>query len=205
LIPPREPRPDETDDPEPEGLEPPPLPRIAPHRGTAVLVLGILGLVVCFVCGIVAWAMGAGDLRAMRRGTMDRSGEGMTRAGFVLGIVGTFLNAIVVLGAIVSLMSVRVYEAFGHSNRGIAEAQLSNFADAIQRYRMDNHGKLPSSLEDLTHKTDRSPEPIMTSVPKDPWDNQYEYRQLGGKEFAVRSSGEDGIWDTDDDIVWPKR
>lgn len=39
-----------------------------PHRGAVILVLGILGLVVCLICGIVAWVMGNGDLRAMQAG-----------------------------------------------------------------------------------------------------------------------------------------
>ena len=34
-----------------------------PHRGAAVLVLGILGIVICFICGIIAWIMGQGDLK----------------------------------------------------------------------------------------------------------------------------------------------
>jgi len=32
-----------------------------PHRGTTVLVLGIRGLVVCPICGIIAWVMAKGD------------------------------------------------------------------------------------------------------------------------------------------------
>jgi len=65
----------------------------APHRGTAVLVLGIVGIVVCFICGIIAWATGAGDLRAMREGRMDPSGEGATRAGMICGIIAWSMGA----------------------------------------------------------------------------------------------------------------
>jgi hypothetical protein len=64
---------------------------LAPHRGTAVLILGILGIVVCGPLGIVAWVMGNSDLAAMRRGEMDPSGESMTRAGQILGIISTVL------------------------------------------------------------------------------------------------------------------
>jgi general secretion pathway protein G len=123
-------------------------------------------------------------------------------AGFTLV---ELMVVIVILGGLIGLVGLNVFGALGTSNKGIAEAQLSSFADAIQRYRMDNHGKLPSSLEDLTQKTDRSPEPIMSSIPKDPWDNAYEYRTLNNKEFVLRSSGEDGIADNEDDIVWPKK
>jgi hypothetical protein len=62
--------------------------RAQPHRGGVVLTLGILSLVVsCFPLGIVAWVMGNNDLEAMRRGRMDPSGEGLTVAGKVCGII----------------------------------------------------------------------------------------------------------------------
>ncbi len=66
-------------------------PMMRPHRGTLILVLGILGIVLCFICGIVAWVMGNADLREMQAGTMDPSGEGLTKAGKICGMVGTIL------------------------------------------------------------------------------------------------------------------
>jgi hypothetical protein len=52
-----------------------------PHRGTLILVLGILGLVVCGPLAIVAWVLGSGDLKEMDAGTMDPAGRGNTQAG----------------------------------------------------------------------------------------------------------------------------
>ena len=46
---------------------------LKPHRGAVVLVLGILGLAVCLICGIIAWVMGNNDLREMDAGIMDPS------------------------------------------------------------------------------------------------------------------------------------
>jgi hypothetical protein len=66
--------------------------RQSPHRGATVLVLGILGILVCFILGIIAWSMGSGDLKAMDRGRMDPSGRGLTQAGMVLGIISTLLT-----------------------------------------------------------------------------------------------------------------
>ena len=62
-----------------------------PHRGTTVLVLGILGLVLCAPLGIAAWIMGNGDLKEMDAGTMDPSGRGNTNAGRICGIIATIL------------------------------------------------------------------------------------------------------------------
>lgn len=69
-----------------------PIPQqLRPHRGTVILVLGILGLVCCFICGIVAWVMANGDLREMQAGRMDPSGQGLTQAGKICGIISVVL------------------------------------------------------------------------------------------------------------------
>jgi hypothetical protein len=62
---------------------------VQPHRGTTILVLGILSLVLCSPLGIAAWVMGNTDLQAIRRGQMDPSGEGTTQAGRICGMIGT--------------------------------------------------------------------------------------------------------------------
>ncbi|MBX3744381.1 MAG: hypothetical protein KF833_03660 [Verrucomicrobiae bacterium] len=75
-----------------------------PHRGALILVLGILGLVVCFPCGIVAWVLGQGDLREIDAGSMDPTGRGLTQAGHILGIVATVLAAIGLVVAFIFLV-----------------------------------------------------------------------------------------------------
>lgn len=67
-----------------------------PHRGPLLLVFGILGVmsVSCVflgVFGIVAWVMGKRDLGLIRQGQMDKDGESLTKAGYILGIIGTIL------------------------------------------------------------------------------------------------------------------
>lgn len=64
---------------------------LKPHRGTMLLIFGILGIICCFIFAILAWVMGSGDLKAMAAGEMDRSGEGLTNAAKILGIVGCVL------------------------------------------------------------------------------------------------------------------
>lgn len=68
---------------------------LAPHRGSTILALAIIGLLVCGpILGPVAWIMGTNDLKEMAAGRMDPSGEGSTRAGQVIGIVSTILAII---------------------------------------------------------------------------------------------------------------
>ena len=76
---------------------------LQPHRGAVVLVLGILGIVVCFICGIIAWVMGNNDLRQMNAGAMDPSGRGLTQAGKICGMISCIL---VIIGFVIWLLIV---------------------------------------------------------------------------------------------------
>jgi hypothetical protein len=69
------------------------------HRGALILVFGILGLLVCIIFAPIAWLLGNADLKEIREGRMDPSGEGLTNAGRILGIIGTvlFLGVIVLV------------------------------------------------------------------------------------------------------------
>lgn len=74
---------------------------LEPHRGTMILALGIVGLVmlaffapVGIVLGIIAWVMGRTDLPKIQGGLMDPAGLEMTRAGYLCGKIGAILSAI---------------------------------------------------------------------------------------------------------------
>ncbi len=83
-----------------------------------ILVFGILGIVTsCFIFGIVAWVMGNGDLAAMREGTMDASGEGLTQAGKICGIVSVVLAAI---GVCVGIAWIILFGALAAGTAGAA-------------------------------------------------------------------------------------
>ena len=68
---------------------------LEPHRGTLILVLGILSLVLCgFFTGIPAWIMGKGDLAKIKDGIMDPEGEGPTKAGMICGMICCIISAV---------------------------------------------------------------------------------------------------------------
>lgn len=68
-----------------------------PHRGGVILALGVLSLVLCPLIGFIPLLMAGADLRAMRDGTMDRSGHGITQAGYILGAVAAVMSAFTVV------------------------------------------------------------------------------------------------------------
>jgi hypothetical protein len=83
---------------------------MVPHRGTMVLVFGILSLAMIFpaICcfipglgglgfGVTAWVLGRGDLLAMQRHAMDPDGMGITRAGWVCGLIGTIAGSLMLM------------------------------------------------------------------------------------------------------------
>jgi hypothetical protein len=72
--------------------------QVEPHRGTLILVFGILGLVVCMPFGIAAWVMANTDLQSMEAGRMDRTGEGLTKAGKILGIISVVILIVGIVG-----------------------------------------------------------------------------------------------------------
>ena len=68
---------------------------LEPHRGTLILVLGILSLVLCgFFTGIPAWIMGKGDLAKIKDGMMDPEGDGTTKAGMICGMICCIITAV---------------------------------------------------------------------------------------------------------------
>ncbi len=96
---------------------------LTPHRGTVIMVLGIVGLVVgllgsfccCIfpiagcICGIIAWVMANGDLKEMAAGRMDPTGRGITQAGKICGMIGVILAIVfIVLNLILMLLGVGV-------------------------------------------------------------------------------------------------
>lgn len=71
---------------------------VAPHRGALVLIFGLVGILMgCPLFSALAWILGSRDLREIRAGRMDRSGEGVTLIGMVLGMIITILWLVISL------------------------------------------------------------------------------------------------------------
>ena len=77
---------------------------LKPHRGAVILVLGILGLLLCFIFGIAAWVMANNDLREIDAGQMDPKGRDLTQAGKICGIVGIVLQGLGILAQLLIII-----------------------------------------------------------------------------------------------------
>ena len=65
-----------------------------PHRGTMILIFGIVGVACCFPFGIAAWVMGHADMKLIDSGVMDPTGRGMTNGGKICGIISVIITVI---------------------------------------------------------------------------------------------------------------
>jgi hypothetical protein len=75
-------------------LPPPPPPaQSASSQAVTAFVLGLLGLTCCPLVGPVAWFLGKQEAAAIAAGRSPASGEGIAKAGFILGILGTIYLA----------------------------------------------------------------------------------------------------------------
>ncbi len=94
---------------EPYYLPPPPPPpataAAASTRAVTSLVLGILSIVCCGLCGPFAWHLGNQELVAIRAGSAPPGGETWATAGKILGIIGSVLLVISLLGIVLWVFS----------------------------------------------------------------------------------------------------
>jgi hypothetical protein len=85
-------------------------------NGTAVLVLGILSIVICFVCGIIALVLSNKDMALYRAnpGQYSISSYNNIKAGRICAIIGIALQ---VLGLIVYIIFIAFFISMAGSGR----------------------------------------------------------------------------------------
>ncbi len=105
-------------------------------RGTLLLVLGILSIVLVPFLGIAVWIMAHGDLQKIKRGSIPTEERGNTRTGMILGIVGTGLTFLVALGvAAAVVLSLFVTDRIAaEASRAALNAELNRLAGRAQAY-----------------------------------------------------------------------
>jgi type II secretory pathway pseudopilin PulG len=171
---------------------------LSPHRGVAVLVLGILGLFV-FPVAIVAWVMGNTDRKKIRAGEMNREGEGLTLAGYVLGIIGTVFMGITFLGITLSVALPAFLRTSGEARTSLAQARMRAIQTALDQRYMETE-RYAHTLDELV-----SDGAIAAKELTDPWGARFLYvpdKSADGSilRYELSSLGPDGKRGTEDDI-----
>jgi general secretion pathway protein G len=144
---------------------------------------------------------------------MKRTRQSRQRGGFTLLEVLLVMAILVVLA---SLVTVFLVGAQGRGYAGAARTQIGALEEAVKMYRL-NTGKYPQNLQELvTPPQGMTPEkwkgPYLEPgkpVPKDPWDNDYQYQLINNgvinpasptQPFTISSAGENGVAGDQDDI-----
>lgn len=108
----------------------------------------------------------------------------------------------VILGLLVAIVAPNIMGRSDQARVTVAKTQLSNIANALDLYRLDNshYPSTQQGLAALVSKPSGSPEPrnwnaegYMKSVPDDPWGNEYQYISPGvDGPYDLHSYGADG-------------
>lgn len=108
----------------------------------------------------------------------------------------------VILGLLVAIVAPNIMGRSDQAKVTVAETQLSNIANALDLYRLDNshYPSTQQGLEALVSKPTGSPEPknwnpdgYLKSVPEDPWGAEYQYVSPGTEgPYDLYSYGSDG-------------
>jgi hypothetical protein len=105
----------------PYGQQPPYGGQSAPTHGSATtaLVLGILSFVVCGLLGIPAYIIGKRAEREVRASQGTLSGEGLAKAGWILGLIAMILMvlALVLVGGLLALGAAGTFDSMGVESR----------------------------------------------------------------------------------------
>lgn len=167
------------------GAPPPAAVAIEASRGGTILALGILSVVLLgFILGIPAWVMGVSDLRKMKTGTMNPDQKGMTRAGMVLGIIGTFSVAVVAV-AIILLVTATVVATRAASS----STQPEGLAAISPAYASNpQHLAFYDDIEQIRGQTAENPPAIFLvslSIGYDPKDGQVSI-EIGNRRREIQ-------------------
>ncbi len=107
---------------------------------------------------------------------------------------------VVILGILAAVIIPNVVGKDEQARRTLSTTSLSNVANALEMYRLDNH-KYPTTQEGLealvTKPASAKVFPqggYLKNIPNDPWDNPMQYVSPGaaGKPYELYSFGPDG-------------
>ena len=107
-----------------------------PGRGTVILVFGILSIILLGpFLGIPAWVMGNKDLKKIKNGIISLTEKTTTKAGMILGIIGTFFSAFIVIFGIAVVVGINLFSASAtQANRDALISDCANIAAMAQQY-----------------------------------------------------------------------
>ena len=123
-------------------------------------------------------------------------GKRLFQVGFTLI---ELLVVLVILGLLIGYVGPKYFAQLGKSEVKVARAQISSFSKALDQYRLDV-GRYPTTEQGLAALIAKPASEskwegpyLEKSVPKDPWDRVYQYKNPGEHgDYDLFSLGKDG-------------
>ncbi len=127
----------------------------------------------------------------------------------------TFLEimfVVVIIGILLAIVAPRMAGRSQKARVAAAKAQIRNIGVALQQYEL-HVGSFPDDSQGLKALIERPSEvdetdwdgPYLdgTSIPKDPWNNEYQYKSPGehNVDYDLWSAGPDHQDNTEDDVA----
>lgn len=114
------------------------------------------------------------------------------------------LVVVTILGMIAGIVGITVANQLEDAKIDTASIQLKNISDALELYKI-KFNRYPKTAEGLQMliKPPKGKKPLMSTLPKDPWDGDYIFVSPGthnSSKFDLQSKGPDEVSDTEDDV-----
>lgn len=118
------------------------------------------------------------------------------------------LIVMAILALLAGLVGPTLWNKLGGAKRDVVSTQIKNIESALDSYRLDM-GKYPRELSELVNDSTGKAAwdgPYIKKVPKDPWENDYQYIKPGkhNKDFdlySMAADGQEGGEEDDQDIT----
>ncbi len=121
-----------------------------------------------------------------------RQNTGLARRAFTLVEI---MVVIVIIGLLAGAVTLNVRGYLNKAKRDTARADIATIAQAVESFYAA-YGRYPTNDEGLAVLTtpgEKLPDPLLSSVPRDPWDRPYQYNCPGATSaFEVICYGADG-------------
>ena len=128
--------------------------------------------------------------------------EKLNEQGFTLIEI---MVVIIIMGILASIVALRLTGQTEQARQTQAETQIRIFESALELYKLDN-GSYPTTEQGLKALVEAPTVGVLprkwreggylqkSSIPKDPWENEYIYLAPGiHNDFDIMSYGDDGI------------
>lgn len=135
-------------------------PQLKTGMAITAMVLGIIGLVICFPLGLVGVVLGIIALVRAGRSPNEHGGKGMAIAGICTG-AASIVTGLFVSSLLLSIMLPSFARAREMAKRTVCSSNLQNIGNALVLYANENDDKLPPDLDTLIDKGELSSKEVL--------------------------------------------